>query len=39
MARPLRRGEPGDLLDELSVPLTEDERTALDVRVEGFRLA
>ena len=35
--RRLREGELGELLDELSVPLTDDERAALDVRVEGLR--
>ncbi len=35
--RRLREGELGELLDELSVPLTDDERAALDVRVGGLR--
>jgi N-hydroxyarylamine O-acetyltransferase len=37
--RQLRDGELEELLDELSVPLTDDERTALDERVRGLRLA
>jgi N-hydroxyarylamine O-acetyltransferase len=34
--RQLREGELGEWLDELSVPLTDDERAALDVRVQGL---
>jgi len=37
--RRLQEGELGELLDELSVPLTDDERAALDVRVKGLRPA
>ena len=33
--RALREGELRELLDELAVPLTDDERAALDVRVRG----
>ena len=34
--RRLREGELGELLAELSVPLTDDEREALDERVRGL---
>jgi N-hydroxyarylamine O-acetyltransferase len=37
--RQLREGELGEWLDELAVPLTDDERAALDVRVVGLRSA
>ena len=37
--RELRNGELGDLLDELGVPLTSDERAALLTQVSGLRSA
>jgi N-hydroxyarylamine O-acetyltransferase len=37
--RRLREGELGEWLDQLAVPLTDDERAALDVRVVGLRSA
>jgi hypothetical protein len=35
--RDLRDGELADWLDELTVPLTADERAALDLRVRRLR--
>jgi N-hydroxyarylamine O-acetyltransferase len=37
--RKLRDGELAGLLDELAVPLTPDERAALDTKVRPLRFA